>query len=66
VQARSSLSGPNTYTGTTTISAGTVTLAASSVLADASNMILNGGLFSTGASTGFTETVGTLRLVMIL
>ena len=56
------LSGPNTYTGTTTISAGTVTLGASSVLADASNMILNGGTFSTGAAAGFTETVGTLAL----
>jgi autotransporter-associated beta strand protein len=56
------LSGTNTYTGTTTISSSTLTLGASGVLADASNMVLNGGTFSTGAATGFTETVGTLNL----
>jgi autotransporter-associated beta strand protein len=56
------LSGANGYTGTTTITAGTLTLGASGVLADASNMVLNGGTFSTGATTGFTETAGTLGL----
>src|SRR5882762_6406628 len=56
------LSGANTYTGTTTISAATLRLGASGALADTSNMILNGGTFSTGATTGFTETVGTLAL----
>ncbi|HXL79339.1 MAG TPA: C25 family cysteine peptidase [Pyrinomonadaceae bacterium] len=56
------ISGANTYTGTTTISAGTLTLGASGVLADSSNVIMNGGTFSTGAAAGFTETVGTLAL----
>jgi autotransporter-associated beta strand protein len=57
-----SLSGANSCTGATTIAGGTLTLGASGVLADASNMMLNGGTFSTGAAAGFTETVGTLAL----
>ncbi|UEG49375.1 YDG domain-containing protein [Ferruginibacter lapsinanis] len=58
------LSGANTYTGTTTInsSSSTLTLGAAGVIADASNIILNGGTFNTGASTGYSETVGTLAL----
>jgi autotransporter-associated beta strand protein len=56
------LSGTNTYTGTTTITGGTLRLGAANVIADASNVVLNGGTLSTGATTGFTETVGTLDL----
>lgn len=56
------LSGANTYTGATTITAGTVQLGAAGVLANTSNMVLNGGIFRTGATTGFAETLGTLNL----
>lgn len=56
------LSGVNTYSGGTTISAGTLRLAAAGVLADAGAITLDGGTFSTGATTGFSETVGTLTL----
>jgi len=57
------ISGSNTYTGSTTLSGGTLQLGASNVLPDATTLILNGSVtFSTGASTGFSETVGNLRL----
>ncbi|WP_298304492.1 proprotein convertase P-domain-containing protein, partial [Flavobacterium sp.] len=56
------LSGANTYTGTTTISGGIVSLSANDRIANASNMILNGGTFSNGLTSGFNETVGTLTL----
>jgi len=56
------LSGNNTYTGTTTISGGRLQIASSERIANASNIVLSGGTFSTGSSTGFSETVGTLNL----
>jgi autotransporter-associated beta strand protein len=56
------LSGANTYTGTTTITAGTIQLGASGVIADGSNLVLNGGGLRTGVTAGFSETVGTLNL----
>lgn len=56
------LSGANTYTGTTTVTGGTLRLGTAGVIADASNVILNGGTFSTGSGAGFSETVGTLNL----
>ena len=53
------LSGNNTYTGATTISAGTLAIGASERIANTSNLILGGGTFALG---GFTETLGTLQL----
>ncbi|MDF3056303.1 MAG: hypothetical protein K0R17_518 [Rariglobus sp.] len=53
------LSGNNTYTGTTTVSEGTLALGAANRIADASNLVLSGGTFATG---GFGETLGTLSL----
>jgi hypothetical protein len=51
-----------TYTGTTKINAGTLRLAAANQIADGSRLLLNGGTFSNGATTGFTETLGQLEL----
>src|SRR6266496_3570460 len=56
------LSGNNTYTGTTTVNAGTLQLGTANVLSNSSNFNLNGGTFRTGATSGFSETVGTLDL----
>ncbi|MBK7375305.1 MAG: autotransporter-associated beta strand repeat-containing protein [Chitinophagaceae bacterium] len=58
------LSGNNSYSGTgasTTINSGsTIRLGAANVLPDNTAMILNLGTLSTGASAGFSETIGTL------
>lgn len=53
------LSGANTYTGTTTINNGTVTLGAGNVLADSSNITINsnGNLALSGS---FSDTIGNL------
>ena len=56
------LSGANTYSGGTVITSGTLSLGAAGVLADAGTITLSGGTLRTGASTGFSETVGTLSL----
>jgi len=56
------LGGANIYTGGTTITGGTLQLSAAGVLADAGAITLNGGTLKTGATTGFTETAGTLNL----
>ena len=56
------ISGANTYTGSTTITGGTLIIGAVGVIADASPVNLNGGSLSTGATAGFSETVGTLAL----
>jgi autotransporter-associated beta strand protein len=56
------LSGANSYNGGTTISDGILQLGAAGVLADAAAITLNGGSLKTGATTGFSETVGTLNL----
>jgi len=56
------LNGSSTYTGTTVITAGTLRLGAADRISNSSNMQLNGGTFSTGATTGYGETVGTLNL----
>ncbi len=55
-------SGSNSYTGTTTISAGTLQLGAAGVISNSSNVVLNGGYLSTGSGAGYSETVGTLTL----
>jgi autotransporter-associated beta strand protein len=57
-----SLGGANTYNGGTTITGGILVLGASGVLADAGTITLNGGTLKTGATTGFSETAGTLNL----
>ncbi|MFN5209970.1 MAG: autotransporter-associated beta strand repeat-containing protein [Bacteroidota bacterium] len=56
------LSGANTYSGTTTVSGGILRLGASGVIADGSAISLGGGTLSSGASAGFSETMGTLAL----
>ncbi len=56
------ISGANTYTGTTTITAGAIQLSNNERIANSSNLILNGGTLSSGATTGYSETLGTLNL----
>ncbi|HVL13108.1 MAG TPA: autotransporter-associated beta strand repeat-containing protein [Gemmata sp.] len=56
------LTATNTYTGGTTVSAGTLRLGASNVLADAGKVTLAGGNLSTGATTGFSDTLGQLAV----
>ncbi|MBL0182055.1 MAG: autotransporter-associated beta strand repeat-containing protein [Chitinophagaceae bacterium] len=56
------LSGNNSYTGTTTISAGTLSLGASNVIPDNSPVTLSGGTLSTGSGAGFSETIGAITL----
>lgn len=52
----------NNYTGTTTVSGGTLRLGAANVIPNGSNIILAGGIFSTGATTGFADVMGTLQV----
>ncbi|MCP9751955.1 hypothetical protein [Ferruginibacter sp. HRS2-29] len=52
----------HTYTGNTIVNAGTLQSGVNNAIADASNMVLAGGTFRTGASTGFSDVVGTLDL----
>ncbi len=56
------LAGANTYTGATTVSAGTLVLGAADRISNNSNLIMNGGSFSTGASIGYNQNLGTLEL----
>lgn len=56
------LSGTNTFSNGTKISAGTLTLGKSGVLVDAATVDLAGGTFSSGFSTGFSETMGNISL----
>ncbi len=51
-----------TGTGTFTLTSGALTCAAASVLPSGSPLILNGGTLKTGATTGFTQSTGTLNL----
>ena len=50
------------YTGATTINAGILQLSSADRINNSSAVVLGGGTFSTGASTGNSETVGTLNL----
>jgi autotransporter-associated beta strand protein len=52
------LSGANTYTGTTTLSAGTLTVGASHALADTTPVVI--GHATLGIGAGFTDAIGTL------
>ena len=56
------LSASNTYTGNTVVNAGTLQYGVANAIANTSNVILNGGKFSTGATVGYSDTVGTLAL----
>jgi autotransporter-associated beta strand protein len=56
------LSGSNTFTGGTSITGGTIQMGASNVFANAGAMDLSGGNLSTGATVGFTDTLGLLTL----
>jgi autotransporter-associated beta strand protein len=56
------LSRANTYTGVTTVTAGTLELDSADRIANTSSITFNGGKLSTGATTGFNETVGALTL----
>ena len=51
-----------TYSGDTKITAGTLQLGTANMLPNSSRLVLNGGTFSTGASAGNSETMGTLLL----
>ncbi|MBD9355791.1 autotransporter domain-containing protein [Methylomonas albis] len=54
------LSGTNTYTGNTQVSAGTLALGASDVLANASSLLVNGGIFDLGVNN---DTVALVQLL---
>jgi autotransporter-associated beta strand protein len=56
---RLSLTGTNTYTGTTTVNAGTLAMGVNNTFADVSNFTMAGGTLAVGA---FSDTVGTLNL----
>lgn len=56
------LTNSNTYTGTTTINEGSILMGASNVFSSSSNLVLNGGVLKSGATTGYSDTMGTLSL----
>jgi autotransporter-associated beta strand protein len=56
------VSGNNTYTGGTTVTAGTLRLGAANVLPDTGTVTLAGGTLSTGAGAGNSDVVGGLTL----
>lgn len=52
-----------TYTGATRITSGTMETSNANRIANTSNIIMNGGTYSTGATSGGSDTVGTLQLL---
>ncbi|MFD0778567.1 YDG domain-containing protein [Flavobacterium myungsuense] len=55
-------SGANTYTGSTVVNSGaTLRISAANRISDSSNLVLDGGTFSTGI-TGSSDTLGTLNV----
>ena len=56
------LAASSTFTGGLTISAGTVRYGSADALANTVPVTLNGGTFSTGATTGFSDAAGVLAL----
>jgi autotransporter-associated beta strand protein len=54
--------GSSTYTGSTTITSGSLYLQGANLVSNSSSLVLNGGTFGTGVSTGNSETLGTLVL----
>ncbi len=56
------ITGSNSYTGTITVSSGIFALGAKDKISNSSSLTLNGGTFSTGLTTGYTETIKTLTL----
>jgi autotransporter-associated beta strand protein len=52
----------NTYTGTTTVNSGRLRIGVSERISNSSNIVLNGGILSTGSGVGLTETLGTLQV----
>jgi autotransporter-associated beta strand protein len=55
------LSAANTYTGTTTVSGGVMQYGIANALSTG-NVVLSSGTISTGATSGYTDAVGTLSL----
>ena len=56
------LTASNAFTGGLTLTDGKIILGIGNIIPDVEAMTFNGGTFSTGATTGFSETVGTLNL----
>ena len=53
------LSGANTYNGTTTVTLGTLALGANNVISDSSNLVINGGTFDIST---YSDTVGIITM----
>jgi hypothetical protein len=56
------LSGTNTYSGDTRLNGGTLRLASATAIDNNSDVVFNGGTFSSGSGAGYSETVGTMDL----
>lgn len=52
----------NSYSGSTTLTAGTLCLGAAGVIPNGSSISFNGGTLCTGATVGYTETVNLLNM----